>query len=120
MKPVSQDLNLVTSSRLQAIRDKQRAAQASQLGNQQGKSVHRDTTSDAMQARQLIDQALQQAFSQLPVGKQHSLFRIRYGVDLIGLKQMSLLKAMQLLGVSQHTLTNPQALADLTYNDVRM
>lgn len=117
MKPnAPNELNLVNSARLRAIRDQQ-----SQNTVQAAKAVARQPeNSDLRIAQALIDSALHELLSQLPEGKQRSLFKIRFGVDPAELKQGSILEALKLLKLSQQSLTNPQALAELNYNGDRI
>ena len=113
------ELNLVSSSRLKAMRDKQLLEQG---GN--AKTVHAKTsqaeTSDLAVAQALIDAAIHQIITQLPVGKQRSMFKIRYGLDPSDLKQLPIPDVFKLLNISQQALTNPQAIAQLNYNGDRI
>ena len=110
------ELNLVNSSRLRAIREKQLLDKP-----QSSKSFEpKPDLSELHMAQQLIDAALHEIISQLPEGKQRSFFKIRFGVDLAEIKQGSVLDAFKLLGISQQSLTNPQAVAELNYNGDRI
>ena len=113
------ELNLVSSSRLRAIREQQSLDKSShnRFGSTQ---IHQNDVSDLMHAQQLIDEMIAQKLNELPVGKQRSLFKIRYGVDPSGIKQLPVLKVLNLLGISQQSLTNPQSLVDLNYNGDRI
>lgn len=122
MKPsvnAPNELNLVSSSRLKALRDKQLQEQAGKAHSSPAKTSKAET-SDLAVAQQLIDSALQQIISQLPVGKQRSMFKIRYGVDPADVKQLPILDVFKLLNISQQALTNLQAIAQLNYNGDRI
>ena len=122
MKPsvnAPNELNLVSSSRLKAMRDQQLQAQAGKAKAVQARISEKET-SDLAVAQQLIDSALQQIISQLPVGKQRSMFKIRYGVDPADVKQLAIADVFKRLNISQQALTNPQAIAQLNYNGDRI
>ena len=122
MKPsesAPHELNLVSSSRLRALRDKQLHDKTGIIHAVQTSALKTETT-DLAVAQAMIDQAIQQIVNKLPVGKQHSLFKIRYGSDPAGLKQLPIFEIFKRLGISQKALTNPQTLAQLNYNGERI
>ena len=122
MKPsetAPHELNLVSSSRLRALREKQQHEKTGNIHATQT-TVLQSETSDLTVAQAMINQAIQQVLDKLPVGKQHSLFKIRYGTDPAGIKQLPILEIFKRLGISQNALTNPQTLAQLNYNGERI
>lgn len=71
-------------------------------------------------ARQLIDQRLAQLLANLPVGKQQSLFKIRFGMTPEQLKQLALKQIFSKLEINPDQIkqlaTNHQSIWELNYN----
>lgn len=71
-------------------------------------------------AQQIIDQCLATILADLPVGKQRSLFKIRYGIELEQLKQQPIKQIISVLKISHPQLIQPRGdmkrILDLTYN----
>lgn len=67
-------------------------------------------------AREKIDHRLAQILNHLPAGKQQSLFRIRYGVDLEQLKQLPIKRILTLLQIQSDKLNDIKHIGDLDYD----
>ncbi len=71
-------------------------------------------------ARQIIDRQLNAILSALPAGKQRSLFKIRYGIELEQLKQQPIKQIIRLLKIDHPQFAQPRGemkrILDLTYN----
>ena len=91
-------LNLVNSGRLQALRQQSGAAMEN--------PAHRRATSgeskeheESARLRRQIDQRLTEILARLPAGKQHSLFKIRFGVTLDELRNLPAEQAAKILKI---------------------
>ncbi len=79
-------LNLVDSARLRALRNKTDAPSSDKTGFGFGKPAIED--SDHTRLRTAIRQRLEEILAGLPAGKQRSLFKIRYGLELDDLEHL--------------------------------
>lgn len=112
------------SSRLQAMRNKAMAANQSAPtdGRPQSKAASHDKTlsPELLLARSAIDRRLAEILASLPAGKQQSLFRIRFGIELEQLKNLPIKRVVGMLKIGHPQLKNPQGdmkrIVDLTYN----
>lgn len=97
-----QQLNLVNSSRLTALRQKASTAASEQSSAKLPKTAANTSREDAETARlrAQIQQQLTSILSQLPAGRQQSLFKIRYGVTPEQLLELPVKQAAALLKIS--------------------
>lgn len=89
------ELNLVGSRRLQSL--SMRAA--SDVREEVKCSPNWQEEAESSHLRRLITQRLSEILAQLPVGKQRSLFKIRYGVDLEQLEQLPVSRVAEILNI---------------------
>lgn len=75
-------LQLVNSSRLQALRSKSAQTTESAKIQTPAKPTKPSEDPETARLRHLVEQKLSQILANLPAGKQHSLFKIRFGVEL--------------------------------------
>lgn len=95
-------LQLVSSSRLLALRANSEAAQAqSSTATSKFTKPSPDQGEDAETARlrRLIEQHLQRIMETMPSGKQQSLFKIRFGMSLDEIKALPPQKAAKQLKI---------------------
>lgn len=95
-------LNLVNSSRLQALRRQVSATQNEtnkQPGIPKASAANSQQEQEDAQLRLLVDQHLAEILAQLPPGKQHSLFKIRYGIALDELKALPAKRIAEILKI---------------------
>ncbi|QPK65200.1 sigma-70 family RNA polymerase sigma factor [Methylomonas sp. LL1] len=95
-------LNLINSTRLQTLRNQSSGAGQDPHRQSAFKNVgHPDHEEDAQTARlrQRIDQRVIEILSQLPAGKQRSLFKLRFGLELDELKQLPIRQAAEILKI---------------------
>lgn len=92
-------LNLVNSSRLQALRNQSAPGEDR---DKQHKSAHQEQPQDAEQAwlQSLIDQKLAKILAEFPANKQRSLFKIRFGIALDELKNLPLKQVAAILKIN--------------------
>jgi hypothetical protein len=110
------------SSRLQEMR--QRAATANQPApaptQPSFQAKDGDLSPELALARDLIDQRLNEILATLPVGKQRSLFKIRFGMDPEQIKALAIKQIFALLEINHPQFNNLSAnmkqVADLNYN----
>jgi hypothetical protein len=110
------------SSRLQAMR--QRAATSNQPAPAPAKPTlqakDESLSPELALARQLIDQRLSEIMAALPVGKQQSLFKIRFGMEPEQIKALPIKQVFALLEINHPQFNNLSAnmkqVADLNYN----
>lgn len=79
-------LNLVSSERLRALRNKTGVHNIDKAGFGFAKPVIEN--SDEARLRAAIRQRLDEILASLPAGKQRSLFKIRYGMELDNLEHL--------------------------------
>lgn len=100
-------LNLVNSKRLQALRN-QSAQTRENTATEKPAGVFSDqaTQEDAetRHLRRLIRQCLADLLAQLPVGKQHSLFKIRFGMSMHEFEQLPPQQAATLLKIERRRI----------------
>ena len=95
-------LNLINSSRLQALRkhsiapETNRAPQSA-LPQAAKQSLQEDA--ETIRLRQLIEHRLKEIWANLPIGKQRSLFKIRYGVGFDELDQLPIQRVISILRI---------------------
>lgn len=111
------------SRRLLEMRHKSLNLSASSITNDQtaGPSKLEDKIQpELLLARQMIDQALAEILAGLPAGKQRSLFKIRYNMDLNTLKQQPIYYIVKQLKIKHPQLTQPSGamkkVLELAYN----
>lgn len=111
------------SSRLREMRNKNLNLSASTITNDQKPAqanLKDQIQPELLLAQQLIDQQLAEILAGLPAGKQRSLFKIRYGIDLDTLKQQPIHRIIQLLKIKHPQLLSPRGamknILELTYN----
>lgn len=97
-------LLLVRSSRLLALRDK--AASSAEPAAPLPNSPQSDEDAHTARLRRLVEQRLNAILATLPAGKQRSLFKIRYGIDLEQLHALPLQKAAEILKIKSGDLKN--------------
>ncbi|WP_446811936.1 hypothetical protein ACH50O_10345 [Methylomonas sp. 2BW1-5-20] len=110
------------SSRLQEMR--QRATTANQPAPAPTQPTFRakdeNLSPELTLARQLIDQRLSEIMAALPVGKQRSLFKIRFGMEPAQIKALPIKQIFSLLEINHTQFNNLSAnmkqVADLNYN----
>jgi len=110
------------SSRLQEMR--QRAASANQPAPAPTQPMFQakdeNLSPELTLARQLIDQRLSEIMAALPVGKQQSLFKIRFGMEPEQIKALPIKQIFSLLEINHTQFNNLSAnmkqVADLNYN----
>jgi hypothetical protein len=106
------------SSRLQEMRNKNlnQTAPAKALKQPQIKPQ----SSELSSAQQIIDQQLNAILAGLPPGKQRSLFKIRYGMELEQIKQLPIRQIIRLLKIEDPQLAQARGemkrILELTYN----
>jgi hypothetical protein len=106
------------SSRLQEMRNKSlnQTAPAKALKQPQIKPQ----SSELSIAQQIIDQHLDAILAGLPGGKQRSLFKIRYGIELEQIKQLPIRQIIRLLKIEDPQLAQARGemkrVLELTYN----
>ena len=96
------DLNLVSSRRLQALATGGQAPAAvkpSSLRAERGND-------EQARLQDAVEQRLNDVLSKLPPGKAANLFRIRYGVDLAEFRALPLERAAALLGIGDALRNN--------------
>ena len=96
------ELNLINSKRLQTLRQNSLASEAEPTNdNTSSDSLVSNAKEDARtkKLRRQIDQRLAEIVAQLPVGKQHSLFKIRFGVALDEIQNLPLEQIAQILKI---------------------
>lgn len=96
-------LNLVNSSRLQALRSQPNASEPDQVRKPALEKIsHLNHPEDAQNARlqQLLDQRIIEILAKLPTGKQRSLFKIRFGLELDEFKQLPIRRAAEILKIN--------------------
>ena len=111
------------SSRLREMRNKNLNLSAPAITNDQKPALANlkdQIQPELLLAQQLIDQQLAEILAGLPAGKQRSLFKIRYGIDLDTLKQQPIHRIIQLLKIKHPQLLSPRGamknILELTYN----
>ena len=125
--PTETSLTLLDSGksrRLQEMRNKSLNLPTSAITNDQtaGQSKLEDKIQPELLllARRLIDQALAEILAGLPAGKQRSLFKIRYNMDLNTLEQQPIHHIVKQLKIKHPQLTQPcgamKKVLELTYN----
>ena len=106
------------SSRLQEMRNKNlnQTEPAKELHQPQIKPQSNELSI----AQQIIDQQLNAILAGLPPGKQRSLFKIRYGMELEQIKQLPIRQIIRLLKIEDPQLTQARGemkrILELTYN----
>jgi len=90
-------LQLVNSSRLQALRNQSAPAKTQPHTQPVNNAAAAD--SETARCRQLVEQKLAQILATLPTGKQRSLFKIRFGVEPEALHAMSPQQAAKALKI---------------------
>ncbi len=110
------------SSRLREMRNKNLNLLASTITNEQKPAqinLKDKIQPELLLAQQLIDQQLATILAGLPAGKQQSLFKIRYGMDLDTLKQQPIHQIVKLLNIQHPQLSSPRGamknILQLTY-----
>lgn len=111
------------SSRLREMRNKNLNLSAPAISNDQKPApanLKDQIQPELLLAQQLINQQLAEILAGLPVGKQQSLFKIRYGMDLDALKQQPIHHIVKLLKIRHPQLLSPggvmKNILKLTYN----
>lgn len=111
------------SSRLREMRNKNLNLSASTITNDQKPAqanLKDKIQPELLLAQQLIDQQLAKILAGLPAGKQQSLFKIRYGMDLETLKQQPIHQIVKLLKIKHPQLLSPRGsmknILELTYS----
>jgi len=88
-------LNLVNSSRLQSLR---KQSLASETDNKQPSTKpNPQEDAESIRLRNQVNQRLAEILAKLPAGKQRSLFKIRFGVEIDELQQMPAKQAAAIL-----------------------
>jgi hypothetical protein len=123
---VAADAMLVSpgkSSRLRDMRNSVLEAKAPAPLVQPKKQTTRDDkdlSPELTLARRLIDQRLAEIMATLPAGKQLSLFKIRFGVELDQIKTLPIKRVVAILKISHPQLNDPRGnmkqTVELTYN----
>lgn len=95
-------LNLVNSSRLQALRNTGATGQEKIAAKIFEKSPDEEPEQNAETTRlkQQIDLRLREILADLPTGKQHSLFKIRFGVGLEELNNLPIKRVAEILKIT--------------------
>ena len=114
-------VNLGKSSRLQAMRDKAVVAETrAQPGPPANRIDDSGLSPELLLARRMIDQRLAEIWAKLPAGKQNSLFKLRYGVDLEQVRNLPIKRLVKLLQIQEPAMQNLAAymkrMGDLNYN----
>lgn len=111
------------SSRLREMRNKNLNLSAPTITNDQKPAqanLKDQIQPELLLAQQLIDQQLAEILAGLPAGKQRSLFKIRYGMDLDALKQQPIHHIVKLLKIRHPQLLSPRGamknILELTYS----
>jgi hypothetical protein len=110
------------SSRLQALREKQQSANSAIMPTDLAaqKFASQNFSPELLFARQVIDECLAEVMQRLPIGKQKSLFKLRYGIVYEEIRLLPLKQIINLLSI-QHPQLNKllsynNRLAELNYN----
>jgi len=95
-------LNLVNSHRFQVLR--KQAMRSESVRMQQSTAVSQSDANphddaESMYLRNQVNQRLAEILAKLPTGKQRSLFKIRFGVELDKLEQMPVKQAAAILKI---------------------
>ena len=95
-------LNLVNSNRLQLLRKQAMTSESGQI--QQSASIgpsnaNPEDDAESIHLRNQVNQRLAEILTKLPAGKQRSLFKIRFGVELEKLEQMPVKQAAAILKI---------------------
>ncbi len=92
-------LNLVNSSRLQSLVKKNAIAEPLASPPKDTSPFQSNRAEDVKTARlrKQINERLAQILTQLPQGKQHKLFKIRFGVSLEEIRNLPIERAAQIL-----------------------
>lgn len=101
-------VGLAQSSRLREMREKVNAGTPLRPDRAAAK-ISADKQSQGLSpelllARQLIDQRLAEILAGLPAGKQRSLFKIRFGVEIEQIKHLPIRGAVSLLAINHPDL----------------
>lgn len=92
------------SSRLQEMREKAMAARQTPVVNEPQQALpsklEKHLSPELIMARQLIDQRLAEILAGLPAGKQRTLFKIRFGVELEQIKSLPMKRVISLLKIA--------------------
>ena len=124
-KPSSTSTNLLSSgksSRLMDMRNKSLNLHndAPPVSTQPQASDKSKQNPDLLLARQLIDQRVADILAGLPVGKQRSLFKVRYGFDPENIHLQPLAQLIKSLKIQHPKFERPSAdmknMLELTYN----
>ena len=97
-------LNLVNSSRLRSLRNKTTQAQNNTAIEKQSHASSEQTLkedAETARLRRLIRQRLAEILAQLPTGKQHSLFKIRFGMTMDEFEQLTPRQAAAVLTIEK-------------------
>jgi hypothetical protein len=92
-------LQLVNSSRLQALRTKSTPATGTAQNQPPAKPIPQAEDAETARLRQLVEQRLAQILATLPTDKHRSLFKIRFGIELEALNAMSPQQASKVLKI---------------------
>lgn len=122
-KPTETSTTLVTSgksSRLTAIRNKSLNPVPTTALNDVPASGSHQTDKQLTLAQHIIDQRIAELVSGFPTNKQHSLFKIRYGVELSKIRLYPIKRIISLLKITDTQLTHPKSemrkILELTYH----
>jgi hypothetical protein len=78
-------------------------------------ALDKSTKEEFLKVRQIIDQQLAGVLEKYPVNKQARFFKIRFGMDIDQLKELSIKEIYSVLGVKQNNLSNKERITELDY-----
>lgn len=93
-------LNLVDSSRLQALRNKTTANRDATPSKRAGEQTN-GLDAETARLRQQIQQQLSEILAQLPAGRQRSLFKIRFGITVDAIENLPPEQAAAILKIKR-------------------
>lgn len=78
-------------------------------------NLGKDLNKELLYARQIIDQNLSDILKNYPASKQKRFFKLRFGLSVEQLKNLSIYEICSVLGIKQKKLSNMPWLAELDY-----